>query len=94
MSQPVGPEYGLEPRRPELYAEFLAPIDSRDLVSDEDYRVGSEFGGVGGLIQPPPHVPTASERLSMIYAIDPMDDGSRPDSVAPPELEGEFGSEY
>lgn len=85
MSQPVGPEYGLEPRRE--VTQPLPPIDSRDLVSTEDYRTGTEFGGVGGLIQPPPHVPTASERLSMIYAIDPMDDGSRPDSVLPPELE-------
>jgi len=85
MSQPVGPEYGLEPRR--VVTDELPPINSRDLVSDEDYRTGSEFGGVGGLIQPPPHVPTESERLHMIYAIDPMDDGSRPDSVLPPELE-------
>jgi hypothetical protein len=68
----------------------LPPIDSRDLVSDEDYRTGSEFGGVGGGIQPAPHRPTAAERLNMIYAIDPEDDGTRPDSVLPPELEGDF----
>lgn len=85
MSQPVGPEYGLEPRREANTG--LPPINSRDLVSDEDYRTGSEFGGVGGLIQPEPHAPTASERMMMVKAIDPMDDGTRPDSVLPPELE-------
>lgn len=90
MSQPVGAQYGLELRRPELYQEVVKPIDSRDLVSDEDYRDGSEFGGVGGLIQPAPHVPTASERLHMIYAIDPEDDGTRPDSVVAPQLDGNF----
>jgi len=85
MTEPVGKQYGLDPRR--TVREEPPPIDSRSLVSEEDYRDGSEFGGVGGLIQPPPHNPTASERLSMIYAIDPTDDGTRPDSVLPPELE-------
>ena len=70
----------------------LPPIDSRDLVSTEDTSFGSEFGGVAGVIQPEPHVPTASERLRMIYAIDPTDDGTRPDSVQAPELTGDFGS--
>lgn len=93
MSQPVGGQYGLELRRPELYENKLKPIDSRSLVSEEDYRDGTEFGGAAtGMIQPAPHVPTASERLHMIYAIDPEDDGTRPDSVAPPELEGDFGT--
>jgi hypothetical protein len=69
---------------------IVPPLSSRSLVSEEDYRDGTEFGGVGGLIQPTPHVPTASERLAMIYAIDPLDDGSRPDSVAPPDLTGDF----
>jgi hypothetical protein len=93
MSQPVGGQYGLELRRPELYETPLKPIDSRDLVSDDDYREGTEFGGAAtGLIQPPPHVPTASERLHMIYAIDPEDDGTRTDSVVAPELDGNFGS--
>jgi len=90
MSQPVGEEYGLELRRPELYQFLPLPVTSRDLVSDEDYRDGSEFSGVGGLIQPAPHTPTASERLSMIYAIDPTDDGTEPGSVLPPELDGNF----
>lgn len=67
-------------------------INSRNLVSTEDPADGSEFGGVGGLILPPPHSPTSSERLSMIYAIDPMDDGTRPDSVVAPELTGDFST--
>ena len=71
---------------------FPLEIHSKDLVSKEDPNNGSEFGGVGGLIQPPPHAPTSSERLSMIYAIDPMDDGTRPNSVLAPELEGDFSS--
>lgn len=86
MTEPVGPEYGLEPRR--KTSTTLPPIISRDLVSTEDYRDGSEFGGVGGLIQPVPHVPTASEKLMQVYAIDPTDDGTRSDSVLPPELGG------
>lgn len=66
------------------------PVNSRDLVSTEDYKNGTEYGGVGGLIQPAPHTPTASERLHMIYAIDPTDPGTEPESVAPPELDGNF----
>lgn len=88
MSEPVGPEFGLEPRLDHTLP--VPPLDSRDLVSDTHYSQGSEFGGVDGLIQPPPHVPTAGERLSMIYAIDPTDDGSRSDSVLAPDLEGNF----
>lgn len=65
---------------------------SKSLVSTEDTSLGSEFGGVGGLIQPPPHNPTGSERLSMIYAIDPTDDGTSATSVLPPDLEGDFSS--
>ena len=89
MSQPVGPAYGLKPRR-DYSTPPLPPIDSKDLVSDLDYDDPSagEFSGVAGLIAPPPHVPSSNERLSMIYAIDPTDDGSRPDSVVPPELDG------
>lgn len=90
MTQPVGPEYGLEPLRPELYEKNRIPPNSRDLVSEENYRDGSEFSGVGGLIQPVPHTPTASERLMMVYAIDPTDDGTEPESVLPPELDGNF----
>jgi hypothetical protein len=95
MSQPVGKEYGLEPLRPELYETVLPPIDSRSLISEDDWRDGTEFGGSPtGLIQPPPHTPTSSERLHMIYAIDPTDDGLRPDSVVAPELEGDFNSHW
>lgn len=92
MSQPVGPEYGLQPLRPELYEPHILPLQSEDLVSIHKYNdpEASEFGGVPGLIAPAPHNPTASERLSMIYAIDPLDDGAQPDSVAVPELDGAF----
>lgn len=65
-------------------------LNSKNLVSTEDPSKGSEFGGVGGLIQPLPHTPTASERLMMVYAIDPLDDGTQPDSVVAPELTGDF----
>lgn len=88
MSEPVGPQFGLEPRL-DHDPIVVAPL-SRDLVSDDDYRTGTEFGGVAGLIQPPPHVPTASERLHMVYAIDPADDGTQTGSVTPPELTGNF----
>lgn len=90
LDPPVGEELGLEPLHPEWLEPPEITIDSRDLVSTEDYRTGSEFGGVAGLIQPAPHVPNASERLHMLYAIDPMDDGNYPGSVAPPELEGDY----
>jgi hypothetical protein len=43
------------------------------LVSEEDPQYGSEFGGVGGMIQPPPHEPTPSERLHQLYQVDPQD---------------------
>jgi hypothetical protein len=88
VTEPAGPQYGLEPRLDHTLIE--PPINSRDLVSPHHYSTGSEFGGVAGLIQPPPHVPTAHERLWMTYAIDPMDDGTRPDSVTPPEYDGAF----
>lgn len=85
MSEPVGPQFGLEPRLRQI--EPPGPT-SVDLVSPEDYRTGSEFGGVVGVIQPPPHVPTAGERLMMIHHIDPTDTGTEDGSVAAPELEG------
>jgi len=90
MTEPVGPEYGLEPLRD--HTPVVPPIGSRDLVSLDHYSTGSEFGGVAGLIQPEPHAPNSSERLSMIYAIDPTDDGTRADSVLPPELDGNFNT--
>jgi hypothetical protein len=95
MTEPVGPQYGLAPRLdhsppPEQYY-------SKDLTNPLTYDDSSatEFGGVDGLIQPAPHVPTTSERLQMTYAIDPNDPGTGgPGSVAPPEFEGAFNSEY
>lgn len=44
-----------------------------NLTSDTDYTTGSEFGGVDGLIQPPPHdvVNSPSEQLMQIYQTDP-----------------------
>lgn len=71
---------------------FPLEIHSKDLVSTADPDRGSEFGGVPGLVQPPPHKPSGSERLSMIYAIDSLDDGTREDSVVAPELTGDFSS--
>lgn len=91
MTQPVGPEYGLEPRVDHTLVS--PPVASRDLLTnDNDYRDGSEYGGVAGLVQPLPHTPTSSERLSAIYAIDPTDSGAEAGSVAPPEFEGAFNS--
>lgn len=92
MTDPVGPEFGLEPMQD--HTPIKVPVTSRDLVSTEDYRTGSEFGGVAGLIQPAPHTANSSERLSMIYAIDPTDPGTEPESVVPPDLEGAFNSGY
>jgi hypothetical protein len=89
--QPVGKDIGLDPLRPELHIQIVPPTGSRDVLTNpNDYRTGSEFGGVAGMVQPVPHVPTASERLRQVYAISPDDDGTRPDSVLPPELEGDF----
>jgi hypothetical protein len=43
------------------------------LVSEHDPETGSEFGGVPGMIQPPPHEPTPSERLRQLYQISTQD---------------------
>lgn len=91
---PLDPPAGVELGLPVLHPEWLLPVEpvinSRSLVSEEDILLGSEYGGVGGLIQPAPHVPNESERLHMLYAIDPTDDGSYKDSVQPPDLEGDY----
>ena len=89
---PVGPEYGLEPMRPELHERIVIPPASIDILTPtEDYRTGSEFGGVIGQVQPPPHVPTADERRRQVMFIDPTDTGIEGDgSVAAPALEGDF----
>lgn len=91
LPPPAGVELGIEPQRPELHTPIVVPFTSTDLVSSEDYRNGTEFGGVDGLVQPPPHRPTAGERRSMIMAIDPTDAGIGGEgSLAAPELEGDF----
>lgn len=92
---PVGPEYGLEPRMDHTLVPL--PVTSRDVLTNPlSYNDPSatEFGGVAGLVQPAPHVPTSSERLMQVYAIDPTDPGTEPGSVAAPELDGNFNSEY
>lgn len=33
----------------------------------------SEYGGYPGLIQPPPHEPTAYEQMRIVYQLDPAD---------------------
>jgi hypothetical protein len=89
MTEPVGPQYGLKPTRDPDDVPTL-PVTSRDLISPYRYDQGSEFGGVPGIIQPAPHVPTAAERLHMVHNIDPTDPGTEDGSVVPPELEGDF----
>lgn len=69
------------------------PVQSVDILNPRnlpDPNRGTEFGGVEGLIQPPPHVPTGHERMRQIYLIDPTDAGNEPGSVLAPELEGDF----
>lgn len=64
----------------------VPPPESKSHISEFDPNNGSEFGGVPGLIQPEPHSLTPSEKLMQIYAIDPTDDGSQPESIRPPAL--------
>jgi hypothetical protein len=50
---------------------YQSAIDHLNSLVD---RTGeSEFGGVGGLTQPYPHEPTASEQLRAIYQTNPAD---------------------
>ena len=89
----VGPEFGLQPLRTELHERIVIPPSSVDILNPAlmpDYRTGTEFGGVGGLVQPPPHRPSAQERRMQIMMIDPSDPGTEAGSVAAPELEGDF----
>lgn len=47
---------------------------SKSLINDKDVpggRQSSEYGGVFGLIQPPPHIPESKEILMQIYNTDP-----------------------
>lgn len=93
MTEPVGPQYGLEPRLDHTIVE--PAIHSRDFLANPypyNDRYASEFGGVPGVVQPAPHTPDATERLSAIYGIDPDDDGAMDGSVAPPETDGNFNS--
>jgi hypothetical protein len=93
MTQPVGPEFGLEPELDHTLVR--PPVRSRDLLAnDARYNdpTASEFGGMPGLVQPVPHVPNSSERLSAMYAIDPSDPGTEAGSVAAPSLDGLFNS--
>lgn len=46
---------------------------SQPLVSEEDPAFGSEFGGVGGIIQPPPHEPTPAERRMQLMHVPTQD---------------------
>jgi hypothetical protein len=88
MSEPVGPQYGLDPLRD--HTLVTPPVTSRDLTNPLSYKDGSEFGGVAGMVQPAPHNPNAHERLWQVYAIDPTDSGIEAGSVLPPELDGNF----
>jgi len=90
MTEPIGPQYGLNPRLD--HAEPEKNYTSRDVLTNStkyDDLTATEFGGVVGLTQPAPHVPTGVERMRQIYAIDPTDPG---DGVAAPELEGAFNT--
>ena len=43
------------------------------LVTDTDFRTGTEFGGLDNIIQPPPHDPATSpvDTLRQIYQTNP-----------------------
>lgn len=76
---------------PELFEQTVPALGSRDVLTNPlPYIGGSEFGGVDGYVQPAPHIPTASERMAQIMAIDPADDGTEATSVLPPDLTGDF----
>ncbi len=57
----------------------------RPILSEDDWRTGSEYGGVGGLISPidSPHTESmpAFEQLTLIKNIDPMDTVTQPVEV-------------
>jgi hypothetical protein len=91
LPEPVGAEFGLDPQRPELHERIVVPPASTDVLTNPlDYTKGTEFLGVQGLVQPPPHIPTAAERRMQIMFIDPADPGTEDGSVAAPDLEGDF----
>lgn len=88
LPQPVASDFNLEPVTTERIVPKVTSVDA--LANTNDYRTGSEFGGVMGIVQPPPHVPTARERRMAIMFIDPTDPGTEDGSVRPPDLEGDF----
>lgn len=91
LPAPVGAEFGLQPMRPELHERIVIPPASVDVLTNPiDYRTGTEFGGVQGLVQPVPHIPDSAERRMQIMFIDPSDPGTEAGSVQTPELEGDF----
>jgi hypothetical protein len=83
---------GIENRQELIPLAAVTSVDT--LTTTADPNKGTELGGVGGPIQPPPHVPTGIERLHQIYAIDPSDPGTEPGSIVAPELEGDFTTGY
>lgn len=45
-------------------------------------RNGSEYGGMAGPIQPPPHEPSsAAEQAMLVYATDPANAASTPETA-------------
>lgn len=50
------------------------------------YPGASERGGLRGPIAPPPHTPNAHETLRHVYATEPTDVESSPESVYADEL--------
>jgi hypothetical protein len=92
MAEPLPPsvaaDFGLDPI---VRDRIVIPPDSVDILANPyHYSEGSEFSGVGGVVQPPPHNPTAKERRMAVMFIDPTDPGTETGSVQPPELEGDF----
>lgn len=64
----------------------------RPIISERDWRSGSEYGGVEGLIQPRDsgHDPAnnAHEQLMLIYNTDPADELSGTDLPPTPKMRG------
>jgi len=53
----------------------------RKLISNKSTTRGSEYGGVEGMIQPPPHKPTPPEKLKLIYQTNPYADAQYADGT-------------
>jgi hypothetical protein len=67
----------------------IVRIKGFELMATED----SEFGGAGGLIQPPPHNPSqsAAETAFLERATDPFDDTVGPSDILAEVLAGTYG---